>query len=100
MGHKQDLSPGKRRAIVYAGTGSNKESCRAIANKVGCGKTTVASILKQFREEGSVNVKKRTGRPPKIGSPAQARLKRLVKQDNRRLCLAKITSVWTVREQP
>jgi len=83
MGLKQDLSPGKRRAIIYAGTGSNKESCRAIASKLGCGKTTVASVLKQFREEGSVTVKKRTGRPPKIDSPARARLKTLVKRDNR-----------------
>jgi len=57
-------------------------------------------VFKHFHETGSSTPKKkRTGRPPLLNTPTRQELKAFVQEnaENRRLCSAKIATVWTAR---
>jgi len=69
----EDLSPGKRRAIVYLG--EHGERSLDIAKSLKCSKASVNRILKRHRETGTTSPAKRTGRKPLLNSPARACLK-------------------------
>jgi transposase len=89
----KELTAAQRAVIVYAR--QQGESIRAIAEKVGCGKSTVGNVLKRLKDTGTTSPRKHTGRPRIFDSRAQESLKRLVKtKKNRRLCASQIQALW------
>ncbi|XP_065650337.1 uncharacterized protein LOC136078491 [Hydra vulgaris] len=53
----------RQKVIVLHEEGYSK---RQILSKTGCSKTAVAEIIKKFRETGSLEDRKKSGRPPKL----------------------------------
>ena len=89
------LTPKTRGAIIYGKKCG--QSCRTIAKQLGCGKSTIHDIFKNFQQTGSSTPKKRAGRPPLLNTPSQQELKAFVQEngENRRLCSKKLATVWT-----
>jgi transposase len=92
------LSPDQRGAILYGH--AHGDTSRTIANRLGCGKSTVNDIIKRFKETGTVVPNKSPGRPPILDSHDQFQLKDLVtneEENNCRLSAVKIRNIWSVR---
>jgi transposase-like protein len=52
MGSKKDLTEGQRGSIIYGYL--RKDSVRAIAAAVGCGRSSVYNVIKKFRESSTL----------------------------------------------
>jgi transposase len=71
------------------------DSYQAIANQVGCGKTTVHDVLRRLKDTGTTSPRKRSGRPKIFNEKSKASLKRLAsKRKNRRYTLKQIKAAW------
>lgn len=92
MGKRKELSAAQRGAILYCH--QRGDSCRAIAETVGCHPTTVSSTLKRHDETGSLASKSRAGRPHVINPDQRKELKKLVTKSRRRLCTAGVRKAW------
>jgi Transposase and inactivated derivatives len=98
MGKNKELTVEQRGAIIYGYL--RKDSYRHIANLIGCGKTTVGSIIKEFCETGTVDSRiKRPGRPKSLTSIDRFNLKELVVNGNRRLNLAQVTNLFSIKKK-
>ncbi len=53
-----------RQLVVYRS--SNGKSCREVSRLLQIPKSTVFNILKRFREEDRIDLKKQAGQPPKL----------------------------------
>jgi transposase len=98
MGMNKELTADQRGAIIYGYL--KKDSYRHIADLINCGKTTVGNVIKKFRETGSVDSRiKRSGRPKLLTSTDRSNLKELVTNGNRRLNLAQVTNLFTIKKK-
>ena len=71
------------------------DSYQTIANKVGCGKSTVHNTLHRLENTGTTSPGKRSGRPKIFNKKSQAMLKRLVMKDKKRCSsLSQIKTSW------
>jgi transposase len=87
------LSAIQRANIVFAW--EQGDSYQTIANKVGCGKSTVRDIIRRLEDTGTTSPRKRAGRPKIFNEKSQSSLKRLVTNDKkRRLSLNQIKAAW------
>lgn len=92
MGPKQ-LTVEKRALIVYFH--NQGEAHRSIAEKVGCGKSTVNDVLRRLETTGTTSPSKRPGRPKIFDMQAQSSLKRLATTGkNRRLSASQLRDLW------
>ena len=94
MGRKKDLTESQRGAIIYGH--QRRDSLRTIAAAVGCSKSSVWNVIKEFSRSGAEaqkKKKKRPGRPKTLTQSDQENLKELVTNGNRRLNLLQITNL-------
>jgi transposase len=100
MGRNKELTEEQKGAIIYGYL--KKDSYRAIATLVGCGKSAVGEVIKKFRETGTMDSrseKKRPGRPKLLTSTNRSYLKDLVINGNRRLNLSQITNLFSIKKK-
>jgi transposase len=97
MGSKKDLTEGQRGSIIYGYL--RKDSVRAIAAAVGCGRSSVYNVIKKFRESSTLAPKNRPGRPRILTPLDRANLKSLVTNGNRRLNIAQITNLFNIQSR-
>jgi transposase len=90
---RKELTSEQRAIIIYAR--QQGESLQAIANYLGCGKTTVGDALRRLEATGTTSPRKRSGRPKTFGAQELASLKKLVTTNkNRRLSASQIRDLW------
>jgi transposase len=89
----KQLSATQHALILYAR--EQGDSYQTIANKVGCGKSTVHDVFRRLEETGTTNPRKRSGRPKIFNQKSLASLKRLATKDKaRRLTLRQVKIAW------
>ena len=98
MGMNKELIADQRDAIIYGYL--KKDSYRHITDLINCRKTTVDNVIKKFRETGSVDLRiKRSEYPKLLTSTDRSNLKELVTNGNRRLNLAQVTNLFTIKKK-
>src|SRR5687767_14337809 len=89
----KQLSATQRANILFAR--DHGDSYQTIANKVGCGKSTVRDVFRRLEATGTTSPGKRSGQPKILNEKSQASLRRLVTKDkNRRHSLSQIKTAW------
>jgi transposase len=95
---RKELTSAQRAIIVYAR--QQGEALQAIADKIGCGRTTVGDVLRRLEATGTTSPAKRLGRPKIFDPEKQASLKKLVTTGkNRRLSLGQIQALWAKKKK-
>jgi transposase len=90
---RKELTSTQRAIIRYAR--EQGETFQTIADKIGCGKTTVGDTLRRLEATGTTSPQKRSGRPKLFDERKQASLKRLTTTGkNRRLTASQLQALW------
>jgi transposase len=90
---RKELTSTQRAIIRYAR--EQGETLQTIADKIGCGKTTVGDTLRRLEATGTTSPQKRPGRPKLFDERKQASLKRLTTTGkNRRLTASQLQALW------
>jgi transposase len=90
---RKELTSAQHAIIQYAR--DQGETLQAIADKIGCGRSTVGDVFHRLEATGSTSLQKRCGRPKIFNARKKTLLKKLITTDkNRRLSAGQIQALW------